>query len=529
MVNFHLPNQLPKRKNFKDTWSESLDFGRKNNSIKPTWVPEIQLVKNLDKYCKYDNTFNEYIQAEDVVNIVRYFLEVATENLPKRNWELDTRKYLARKHIIRGFEEDCYQAVKNRCRAWKNFENPIDTFNNYWEIGISILSNIEKMTTILNSYDIDRTQNIRNYLQSILTLQIRDEFYKKTGQGKRTIWGSLKIETKTNMRLALKDFGLNDSLIEKYLLAREIFFQVYQSIGKGKQRRFVEPEDKDFQNTAKLYNEIIQSEHRKNELLSSEVVSDMEIQKWLQDSIAALQRFLTKNNDIISLDDVQPEDNEFNHKHLEILKKIDDNKIKEQEAFERQQQEQNIVKEHLDRFLENIKNRSDNIYMVIILRYGLDLDQKSTEDLLRSNHIEMDQSKISRSLKKARIELLDILFEEFKNELKILASVSDTENFDKQIKIWKDQKQKEIEAGLKDYLKQAIETEINDLIKKSPPENSHVNPEILFRMSLNQWIWDNINISIELDNLPQSLPELTRNKIENKLQKIIEYNPENLS
>ena len=89
-------------------------------------------------------------------------------------------------------------------------------------------------------------------------------------------------------------------------------------------------------------------------------------------------------------------------------------------------------------------------YTMLVLRYGLDLSEHNAREILGLNSIIVDQSTISRRLKKVRIELVEELRREFPGEINMVRSQSEA-NFDKALKKWIDDTQKEIEEGLRRF------------------------------------------------------------------------------
>ncbi|NER34988.1 MAG: hypothetical protein F6J93_13360 [Oscillatoria sp. SIO1A7] len=509
MAKIELPRKLPGRQDIFSILSEFLDFGGNENRINPIWITEKKLRKNIDRYCDRDPDFSELCQEEDVLAVVWYFLNLALQDMPLQPWERGSDMTLARKHILSHFEEACYHASRSRYISWHDFDSPRETFDAYWEIGRSILINLNVVKEILTSYDPSKSDNLGHYACGVLSLKIREEYYSRTGQGKRTIWGALKAENKKNLRLALQDFGLREAEIERHIFARYCFFEVYQPVGKGNRLKFVEPIEKDYQAAADLYNEKKKGRGIPPEVENGSNVTARDMKKLQENNIRALQRFSKQNS--------HPSDSSVPLNILVREDKADNSLVERRQRDGQQGKVDAIVAEFL------AAKQEDNFlsYSMLVLRYGLDLSEQNTGDILRLNSVNVDQSTISRRLKKARIELVEELRQEFPGEIKSIRSQSEA-HFDKSLKQWTDEKQKAIEEGLRDYLSEEIKFQASQRVRQKAEAEPSQPIMALCRRSLNDWIGDRLKISIDFGELSPQIDMGNVNRIEKKLQRVVE-------
>ena len=510
MAKIELPRKLPDREDIFSILSEFLDFGGNENRINPTWITEKKLRKNIDRYCDRDPNFSELCQEEDVLAIVWYFLNLALQDMPLQPWERGTDTItLARKHILSNFEEACYHASRSRYMSWHDFDSPRETFDAYWEIGRSILINLNVVKQILSSYDPSKS-DLGHYACGVLSLKIREEYYRRTGQGKRTIWGALKAENKKNLRLALQHFGLREAEIERHIFARYCFFEVYQPVGKGNRLKFVEPIDKDYQAAADLYNKKRKGKGIPPEVATGSNITRIDMKRFQDNNIRALQRVSKQNS--------HPSDSSVPQNLLVLEDKSDKSLIERKQRDGQQGKVDAIVAKFL------AAKQEDNFlsYSMLVLRYGLDLSEQNTGDILRLNSVNVDQSTISRRLKKARIELVEQLRREFPWEIQSIRSQSEA-NFDKSLKQWTDEKQKAIEEGLRDYLSEEIKFQASQRVRQKAEAEPSQAIMALCRRSLNDWISDRLKISIDFGELSPQIDIGNVNKIEKKLQRVVEH------
>ena len=508
MVKLELPSKLPDREDTKAILSQFLDFGGNENRIKPAWITENKLSKNIDRYCDRDPRFSGLYQREDVLGIVWYFLNLALQDTPLQPLEGGSdRIILARKHILSNFEEACYHASRSRYIAWHDFESPRETFDAYWEIGRSILINLKAVREILTSYDPSRSDNLGHYACGVLNLKIREEYYRRTGQGKRTIWGSLKAANPKKMRVALQYFGLVEPDISRHLFAKYCLFEVYQPVGQGRRLKFVEPREKDYQAAAELYNKKKKGKGVPAEVANGSNVTAMEIKNWLQEnSIRALQRFGKQNNRSCG-----------GAVGLNMTAEQEDNAYLSPAESKRRELQQGKVDAIVAEFLAAKREADFLSYTMLVLRYGLDLSEDNTRDILRLNSVNVNQSTISRRLKKARIELVEELRREFPSEINMVRSQSEA-NFDKALRNWTDERQKAIEEGLRHYLSDEIQLQTSQRAQQQAEAEPSQPRLALCRCCLNDWIGDRLKVSIDFSDL-SDIGSIK--KIDKKLQKFV--------
>ncbi|MGE5655865.1 MAG: hypothetical protein ACM37W_04550 [Actinomycetota bacterium] len=510
MINFYIPDRLPPREAIADKFTKPLVLTGDDRRLQAQWTPDRELLRHLTICQKDDPQFRNFYQQEQEEFLVFYFWK----NLPLQSQpeasKLAENPLLPCKHLLAYFDAACYQAAKARYFAWRNLQDPRETFEKYWEIGKYILK--EKIPEILNKYQVESEIPLNSYVQKVLAYKIRDEFYRQTGQGKRSIWGSLKETSKKNLRLALEKFGIEQKEILCCLFARDRFFEVCQPIGEGTKRKFQQPTSKDFAETAELYNlKRVQSPHPE---VASQPVSASQVQKWLNNAILALQHF--SQPVFVSLDAPSYEDSCQPPLSLEA-QAIDSALTYDPEWQQQLEEERNHLKSLLNQVLCQMKGEDFLNYQILIICYGLDLGQSSTEELLKLNNIAITQSNISRRLKNVHLKIPIKILENFNRDFNIsLPEGADEQQLDRQIQAWATEKQKQIKAGLIDYLQEWIFQENHPTIHQKLAESSQIEDrKAIWRDCLNQWARQTLKISLEPGALSPKLEKSLNELIEN--------------
>jgi len=191
------------------------------------WRPEPALKRNISLYQEYNDQFLQMCQAENAHYLVQEFLEVyQNETKPKY------QKEMAKWHLTAYLETPLYKAVKDRFEAFRDFQNPQNTWEHYLHIAKCLTNDPKAISLIYQRYK-NQKYSLGEHFKFELVSKIRDIFNRETGQGKYSPWYSLKQASKRDLEQGLKTLGIKPGNIVRYLTAKNCLFEVYSKSPKG--------------------------------------------------------------------------------------------------------------------------------------------------------------------------------------------------------------------------------------------------------------------------------------------------------
>ena len=527
MVKFYLPEKLQKRIKLSYKLSTFLDFYETDCSIEPRYKQDRGLRLNLGYLQNSDTQFYLLFTTDKEAETVLHLFDRVLIGDRSSNTRIHDDRTLNHRHILSYFEEACYQAVRVRCKAWIDFEHPRDTFELYWQIGRGILSNIDRLNKILTRYDRTCSKKIENYVREVLIFEIRDEYYQKTGQGKRTIWGALKVESQTRLRKYLQLYGITELMVSSYLLAWNCFFQVYQPSGEGKRRKFLDPCQQDFERAVELY-QIKREQYLEIENTHLSQINAERLKDLLETCIGAMQysaNLAKKQPEIISL-------NGLTHTEMEKSWSVIQQKVADPlgtDNFELAQNSEEYQSE-IDRLLQDqmcelrqkmlAGDRSPDRYVFLVLCYGLGLKQSEAAILILINGFNIDRSSISREITKLKTSLIERLSNHFRDKIE---SIGADEHFDRNLNRWSKKRQKDVEEGLRGYLREEIIEAVSTFaLPHLSEQNQFDNPRSFWKYYLHLWSRKTLDMALIWENLPTQLDPKKAEKLTKRIELFVQ-------
>ncbi|NES82623.1 MAG: hypothetical protein F6K10_15095 [Moorea sp. SIO2B7] len=361
------------------------------------WRKERKLIKSIEYHQEKSEEFRQMCEEKNDIYLVKYFLGIYQDDSisPKE-------KLLSQLHLVAYLEAPAYQAVINL--RYVDFENPQETQEDYLCFAKCLIIDIDYISSIYKKYKSSKL-SLSKYFALELTSKIRDKYHSKTGQGKYSVWFSLKNVGKNKLTQELQELGLDESQIKRCLIAKECLFKFYSKSGN----RWLKPKDSDYQKAADFCNQ-----HHFN-------ISEEEFKPLINNCLKARQ-LLPKINYIGNDIETYIFGTNCQDKNIKLEDKESKGLGKEMgEYFDYLNQ---VLINELNRLNQDIKNQA-----ILILYYGLKLSGRSIGLKLKLN-----QATVSRLCQTIEKQLLNGIAHWAKKKLNINLMV--IEKLDQYINSW---------------------------------------------------------------------------------------------
>ncbi len=183
--------------------------------------------------------------AEDVAAIVESFLQISLQDSTPVE-----QRAIAQGHLAAYLEVPAYQAALNRFRAFKDYTTPNKTWEHYLHIAKCLALDSDKIVEIYHRYE-PETAQLEQHFRLEFASKIRDIFHRETGQGKYSLWYSLKQVSERELRRRLSISGVKETKSSDYVAVRDALFEVYSKSGE----RWLEPNAKQYQQATSCFNQ----------------------------------------------------------------------------------------------------------------------------------------------------------------------------------------------------------------------------------------------------------------------------------
>jgi RNA polymerase sigma factor (sigma-70 family) len=214
---------------------------RQNQNPVMKWRSEIALKHNFQSYRQQQA---QACQTENAGMIVQDFLRQYQED----STSVQNRS-IAQWHLAAYLEAPLYQAVGDRFRAYRDYQAPDKTWDQYLHIAKSLASDSDKVAEIYGRYKPEK-DTLNQHFRLELASKIRDVFHRETGQGKYSLWYALKRVSERELRRRLIASGIDQTKTAAYIAVRDALFDVYSKSGD----RWLEPNPAQYHQALEYFN-----------------------------------------------------------------------------------------------------------------------------------------------------------------------------------------------------------------------------------------------------------------------------------
>lgn len=390
--------KLPDRRGNGENFFTYFVLASYNSRSAIRWQNSAELKRNFELYQERNQELSQLCSQPDrSKNIAEFWRQIAidTPSQIAEEWEPKNRKKLALEHLASYFEKNCYHAAKevwlpSSDRSWEEYLFCPRVF----------IYNFDNLLRLLNSYNISHQTSLDTYVQQSLIKFIRSEL----GIGKFSPWRLL--DTKSNIELgeALQKYGYREPYLSQFRFARKYFKQVYRfnkvsnSAIRQRGQKWPDADIEDFQAAAECYNAEKFLPSAPHEVSAGGNISGEQMQSWMKICIRALQNYPNFIKYPQSLEELQEGGREVLLDESELEKP----RIYERESSDTQASEQSRLVDSA--FRKKLETFQPEKHKMLLLYYGAGFKQKQLEIPLG-----IDQTSISRKLKRMKIELLETL------------------------------------------------------------------------------------------------------------------------
>jgi RNA polymerase sigma factor (sigma-70 family) len=295
---------------------------------------------------------------------------------------------LPREHLMAYLQEVCFWSTN---KTITGFTSSQYTVPDCFQIAIA---GIDK---VLKGFDGDRGYNLKSYASITFSNLIRELLRQRQEIDICSEWSLLRKLSQKRLVESLENAGLDDDVIEKYVLAWNSFKTLYVPDRITSTRKLNKPDVETWNAIAKLYNQ-----ERTTQLKSlGEAVNAVTLEQWLLKCVQAARSYLYPN--VTSINQTRP-----GYDSGEIVDtlvgEVDDSLLTEmivEEEVQRRNQQQNQIGEVLIQAIQSLKPDDQKL---LDLYYAQKLKQTDIAEALNTK-----QYSISRQLTKVKKSLLKSL------------------------------------------------------------------------------------------------------------------------
>lgn len=198
-----------------------------------------------------------------------------------KEWQVQTQS-LARQHLSAYLQEVCYWAAN---KTLTQFSSGKYTLSDCFQ---AIITKTDK---ILQGFQPDMGFNIKNYASAIFSSELKELLRQQKEIDISTDWRLLRKLTQKRLVESLENAGLNRETIARYVLAWKCYQANYAPRQEKGTRKLARPDDKVWDNIAKLYNSVRLSQISQTE----PECSGETIETWLLNCAKAVRAYLYPN------------------------------------------------------------------------------------------------------------------------------------------------------------------------------------------------------------------------------------------
>ncbi|MEG4814872.1 hypothetical protein [Microcoleus sp. K5-D4] len=390
--------RLPEHGDNAENFFTYLMLATRNNRPVLKWQNYPEVKRNFELYKERNRTLSQLCDQPDGIQSIAEFWRQIAIDAPSSialEWEPKNRKTLALKHLASYFEKSCYHAAREV--RLQSSTLPWEEYLCYARI---FIYNSDNLLRLLRSYNISERASLDTYIQQSLIKVIKAE----SDIGKFSPWRLLDNKSDKELYESLQKYDYREPNISQFIFARKYFKQVYRfnkvnnPAIRQRGQKWPDADSEDFQAAAECYNAEKSLPSAPHEVLAGANISGKQMQAWMKICITALQNYPKFINLPLSLEVLQKQGREglLDESKLENLKsdELEDSDTKARAAFNR-------TNSAFHKQLESFKPEQ---HAILLLYYGAGLKQNTLENLLG-----IDQTSISRKIRKMKINLLETL------------------------------------------------------------------------------------------------------------------------
>ena len=244
-----LPPSVPPRKDFIAKFvSVGLVSQNGRGRMSFHWERDRRLERKLSALVEREPEFKRFWGKQDEYSLLVYFLQrwQSASSSQEKNQE---KPWLG--HCIFAYlEAPRYRAARDRFHAYRNFEDPQQSWEYYLAIAGDVTLSPERVLKLLPKYN-PATSSLETFWDFELQNIIKEISHKETNEGKYSPWYKLKTASRKKLKDGLVEIvGVSQREVEAYILAREALYRVYSKLDN----RWREPTAEDYQAGADYFN-----------------------------------------------------------------------------------------------------------------------------------------------------------------------------------------------------------------------------------------------------------------------------------
>ena len=301
---------------------------------------------------------------------------------------LEQPQSIARGHLAAYLQEICFWSST---KTINGFSSTQYTVPDCFQVAIAGLDKV------LKGFDRERGFNLKSYASITFGNLIRELLRQKKEVDICSDWSLLRKLSQKRMTEALAGAGLDETVIESYILAWNCFKTIYVPERANSTRKLPKPEPQTWIAIANLYNQ----ERQAQLSTPGERVTPETIERWMLAGVKAARSYLFPNVTSIN----QPKPGYDNGEIVDsIVGEVDDSLLTEMIADEEAQQrgqQQTDINQFLTATVQQLKPEEQKL---LELYYSLELKQAEI-----AKELNTQQYTISRKLSRARKNLLKAL------------------------------------------------------------------------------------------------------------------------
>ncbi|MEM8674644.1 MAG: sigma-70 family RNA polymerase sigma factor [Cyanobacteria bacterium P01_G01_bin.67] len=322
---------------------------------------------------------------------------------------------MAREHLAAYLQEVCFWSAT---KTISGFNSSQYTVPDCFQVAIS------RIDKVLKGFDRERGFNLKSYASITFGNLIRELLRQKKEIDICSDWSLLRKLSQKRMSEALTNAGLEQGVVEQYILAWNCFKTVYVPERASTTRKLPKPDPESWQAIATLYNQERQTQLQN----SSPAVTVANLEKWMIICVKAVRSYLFPN--VTSINKPKPgyDTGEIVDSIVgEVDESLLTDLIAEEEARDRSQQ-QTDLNQFLTATIAKLKPESQKL---LELYYSHGLKQAEIAQELNTQ-----QYTISRKLSKARKVLLKALAEWSQSTMHISLTSDILDNISSLLEEW---------------------------------------------------------------------------------------------
>ncbi|MEG4944238.1 hypothetical protein [Microcoleus sp. F4-D5] len=388
--------RLPDRRDNGENFFTYLVLASHNSRSAIRWQIYAELKRNFELYKERNQELSQLCgQPARSKNIAEFWRHIAIDSPSHiaEDWEPNNRKRLALEHLASYFEKSCYYAARE---VWQQLKS--SSWEEYLYYPRIFIYDFDNLLRLLKSYDISHQTSLDTYIGKSLIGFIKSE----SGVGKFSRWRLLAQKSDKELQKALERAEYREPYISQFKFARKYFKQVYllnkvnnPAIWQRGQK-WPDADIEDFHAAAECYNAEKFMPSAPHEVSAGGNISSETMQDWMNRCIIALQNYPNSIKYPQFLEEL-PEGVRDKLLGESDLRKppIDDIEITDDPAWE-------IYRLLDSAFRKNLETFKQEQHKMLLLYYGAGFKQKQLE-----NQLKIDQTSISRKLKRMKIQLLE--------------------------------------------------------------------------------------------------------------------------